>query len=147
MVANHSSRSVSRRAFVQGASVAGLGLLAGCGRGSGQEPAPPSPVPRLGFLIQGPRETSSIVEPFLLGLREHGLVEGQNIVIEYRSAGGVAERLPQLATELVNAHVDIIAAAPPTSPGEAAKNATSRIPIVLLGYNDPVGQGLVASYA
>ena len=68
--------------------------------------------------------------PFRQGMRELGYVEGKNLVIEWRSAEGNNERLPGLATELVNLKVDVIvtAGAPATS---AAQKATTTIPIVM----------------
>jgi putative tryptophan/tyrosine transport system substrate-binding protein len=87
-----------------------------------------------------------LIEGLLQGLREHGYVEGQNIVIEYRWAEGRAERLPDLAAELVSLNVDVIVAG--GTPGPlAAKHATGTIPIVMTAAGDPVGSGLVASLA
>ena len=64
-------------------------------------------VPRIGLLSSGsPSSTKETVEAFRQGLRERGYVEGQNIVIEYRYAGGLTERLPNLAAELVQLKVD-----------------------------------------
>jgi putative ABC transport system substrate-binding protein len=79
-------------------------------------------------------------------LRDLGYVEGQNIRLEYRGADGETERLPLLATELVNAGVSVIlsAATPAT---RAAQKATSTIPIVGSAMADPIGDGLVQNYA
>jgi putative tryptophan/tyrosine transport system substrate-binding protein len=104
---------------------------------------------RVGFLSQRRVEISDsdyYYGPFRKGMRELGYVEGQNLVIEWRSAEGSNERLPGLAAELVNLKVDVIvsAATPATS---AAKNATATIPIVMVGVGDPVGAGLVKSFA
>jgi putative tryptophan/tyrosine transport system substrate-binding protein len=99
---------------------------------------------RIGLL-----EASSLparFEAFRQGLRELGYVEGQNIIIERRSAEGVLDRLPDLAAELVRRKVDVIAAAA-TPAAVAARNATQTIPIVMLGVGDPVGSGLVTSLA
>ena len=80
------------------------------------------------------------------GLKEVGYIEGQNIVIEYRSADGQQERFPDLATELVRSKVDVLMTT--GTPGAlAAKRATSTIPVVLAGAGDPVGSGIVASLA
>ena len=80
------------------------------------------------------------------GLAETGYLEGQNLGIELRSAKGAYDRLPGLAAELVAAKVDlIIAQAPPAA--QAAKAATSTIPIVFGVGSDPVASGLVASLA
>jgi putative ABC transport system substrate-binding protein len=85
-------------------------------------------------------------EAFRQGLRELGYVEGQNIAIEYRSAEGKSERLPGLAAELVRLKVDVIVSASPPAT-EAAKRATSTVPIVFALSGDPVAAGLVASLA
>ena len=79
-------------------------------------------------------------------MKDLGWVEGQNIVIEWRFAGGRAERLPDLAAELVRLRVDLIVV-PSTPTALAAKNATKTIPHITVGGNDPVGLGLVASLA
>jgi len=80
------------------------------------------------------------------GLRELGYVEGKNIVIEWRSAGGNNDRLPVLAAELVGLKVDVIVSPGPTAT-RAFKEATSTIPIVMAQDTDPVGSGFVASLA
>jgi putative tryptophan/tyrosine transport system substrate-binding protein len=109
----------------------------------------PKKVPRIGYLISvSPSSTREIgqVEAFRQGLRELGYVEGQNIAIEYRYAEGVDERLPNLATELVQLNVDLIFVSGTTGT-QAAKNATQTIPIVMTSVTDPVGTGLVVSLA
>jgi len=104
-------------------------------------------VPRIGWLGGPTRESAQpFVRPFLQGLKDLGWVEGQNIVIEWRFAGGRAERLPDLAAELVRLHVELIVV-PSTPTAVAAKNATATIPLVTVGGNDPVTLGLVASLA
>jgi putative ABC transport system substrate-binding protein len=85
-------------------------------------------------------------EAFRQELRRLGYAEGQNMVIEYRSADGRFERLPELAGELAALKVDVIVAVV-TQAALAAKQATSTIPIVMVGVSDPVGSGLVASLA
>jgi putative tryptophan/tyrosine transport system substrate-binding protein len=129
---------MDRRAFLVGAGAVLLAApLAVEAQGPGKSP-------RVGFL--GPRtraDAAPYLEPFLLGLRELGWVEGKNIFIEYRWAEGRSERLPDLAAELVGLKVDVILAGP-TSAAVAAKNATSTIPIVTTSAGDP-GFGLVAS--
>jgi putative ABC transport system substrate-binding protein len=102
-------------------------------------------VPHIGFLgVTSPSTISARIDAFRQGLREHGYVEGKNIVIEYRWAEGKFDRLPDLAGELVRLKVDIIVTAGP-SPTRAAKEATSTIPIVMAQDSDPVGSGFVAS--
>src|SRR5215813_5266556 len=83
---------------------------------------------------------------FREGLRELGYVEGQNVVIEYRSADGHSERLSHLAAELVSHKVDILLSEG-TPPSLAAKQATTTIPIVFAASADAIGSGLVASLA
>jgi putative ABC transport system substrate-binding protein len=87
-----------------------------------------------------------ILEAFLQGLREQGYVEGQNITIEYRWAAGKVERLPEMAEELVRLKAEVIVARA-TPAVQAAKNATTTIPIVMLGVADAVRSGFVASLA
>jgi putative ABC transport system substrate-binding protein len=89
---------------------------------------------------------SARVEAFRQRLREHGYVEGKNIVIEYRYADGKRERLPDLAAELARLKVDVIV----TTGGVAvlaAKKASPTIPIVFASSSDPVRSGLVSSLA
>ena len=86
------------------------------------------------------------VDSFRHGLRDHGYVEGDTFVIEYRSADGQDLRFPGLATELVRLKVDLILTRG-TPAALAAQQATGTIPVVILGVGDPVGQGLVASLA
>jgi putative tryptophan/tyrosine transport system substrate-binding protein len=105
----------------------------------------PKKVPRIGFVaVSGDPNTSNIVE-FRRGLRDLGYIEGKNILIEYRYAEGVAE-FPNLATELVRLKVDVIVV-PSTAGAQAAKNATTTIPVVFTSVGDPVGTGVVASLA
>jgi putative ABC transport system substrate-binding protein len=84
---------------------------------------------------------------FIEGLREHGYVVGQNLIIDFRSAYGKPERLPDLAGELVKIPVDLILV-PGRRQAGAAKQATATIPIVFGAlYGDPVQAGLVQSLA
>ena len=132
---------MERRAFL--GAVAG-GLLATPLAAEAQQAGK---VGRIGFLAQGSRDSGShIAEAFRQQLRELGYVEGQNIIIEYRWAEGRAERLPDLAAELVRLQVDVIVSGGTLGP-LAAKRATSTIPIVLTSAGDPVGTGLVANLA
>ncbi|MEO6269155.1 MAG: ABC transporter substrate-binding protein [Lautropia sp.] len=102
----------------------------------------------VGVLFTGSPGPSSapFVAAFRQGLSEAGLVEGQNLAIEYRWAEGNYDRLPALAADLVGRKVDLIMANSPPS-ALAAKSATSTIPIIFRGGADPVRDGLVASLA
>ena len=89
---------------------------------------------------------SANLDAFRQGLLKSGFVEGQNLVIEYRSGDGREERFPDLAIELARLNVDLILARG-TPAALAAKNATRIIPIVLVGVGDPVANSIVASLA
>ena len=102
-------------------------------------------VPRIGVLTFT-RMTAAFQEPLRQGLRQHGYIEGQSILIEWRAAEGRPERATALAMELVQLKVDVIVANL-TPAVQAAKNATSTIPIVMASAGDPVGTGFVASLA
>ena len=105
----------------------------------------PAKVWRIGYLSAPTRKSvEGTLEAFLRALRNLGWVEGQNLVIEYRWAEGIVERMPELAADLVRIKVDLIVA-PAGSAALAAKNATSSIPIVMIFANDPVEIGLIAS--
>jgi putative ABC transport system substrate-binding protein len=86
------------------------------------------------------------LEALRQGLREHGYVEGKNIVIEYRSTEGKLDRVQEIAAELVRLNVACIITAGAT-PTRAAKQATGTIPIVMAAGDDPVALGFVSSLA
>jgi ABC-type uncharacterized transport system substrate-binding protein len=106
----------------------------------------PGKVTRIGYLsAASPSAESLRLDGFRQALRDLGYVEGKNIVIEYRSAEGKLDRLPDLAAELVRVKVDVIVAT--GSPGtDAARQATRTIPIVMNLVGDPVPR-FVASLA
>jgi len=104
-------------------------------------------VPRIGWLSLDLAPNPHLREALLLGLRDLGYVEGRNIVIEIRDAGGKSARLPALAAELVALKVDVLFAGGGTRSALAAKQATRTVPIVFLGATDPVTDGLVTSLA
>ena len=122
----------------------GAMLLAVCFPAQAQQP---TRIPHIGILTTfSPSVVSARIEGFRQGLRELGYVEGKNIVIEWRSAGGNNDRLPVLAAELAGLKVDVIVSPGPTAT-RAFKEATSTIPIVMAQDTDPVGSGFVASLA
>jgi putative ABC transport system substrate-binding protein len=101
-------------------------------------------MPVVGFLNSAsPDNFKPMLAAFRQGLKETGFVEGQNVAIEYRWAGGQYDRVPALAAELVRSQVAVIVA---NTPGNlAAKAATTTLPIVFTTAGDPVQLGLVAS--
>jgi putative ABC transport system substrate-binding protein len=136
----------SRRQLLRGSlALAGLGVLSGCGvlRPQAQ---PPAKVSRIGLLRPGPQAVFSVrAEALVQGLRQLGHVDGQNLGLEYRYAEGSLDAVAELAGELVRLKVDLIVTAGPGA--RAAAKATSTIPIVFASASDPVGSGLVASFA
>jgi putative ABC transport system substrate-binding protein len=132
---------VNRRAFL--GSLTG-GLLAAPLAAEAQQAAK---VPRIGFLALNRGANPHVHEVFRQGLRDLGYVEGRNVVIEYRDAGGKVERLPALAAELVALKVDVIVTGGGTPTALAAKEATRTLPIVFASAGDPVTSGLVTSLA
>ena len=109
----------------------------------------PGKVWRVGFLAYRHFElvdTDVYYGPFTQGLRELGYVAGKNLVIEWRSAEGKIERLPELAAELVRLQVDVLVAQS-TPASRAAQQATATVPIVMVSVGDPVGNGLIKSLA
>jgi putative ABC transport system substrate-binding protein len=119
-------------------------LLLGFGLAEAQQP---KKVPRIGVLFTSwPSPRSARIAAFRQGLRERGYIEGKDILVEYRYAEGKPDRLPILASELVALNVDVIVTGG-SSPTQAAKQATSNIPIVMTQDIDPVGNGFVATLA
>jgi putative ABC transport system substrate-binding protein len=102
---------------------------------------------RVGYLAASSRAIASTsITAFEDTLRSHGYRIGENVIIEYRFAGGDLDRLPALAADLVNLGVDVIVTG--SYPiVVAAMKATTTIPIVMTNVFDPVGAGLVASLA
>lgn len=128
---------MDRRAFVLGA---GLGILGVSLNSSAQRAVT---IPHIGFLTPGsnPREPA-----FWQGMRDLGYVDGKTIAVDRRSAEGDFARLPDLAAEIVKNRPDVIVAIASAS-AIAAKEATSTIPIVMVGSSDPVASGLVGNLA
>jgi putative ABC transport system substrate-binding protein len=121
---------ITRRVFV--GSLTG-GLLAAPLAVEAQQ----AKIPRIGVLSPGSPGPSPLLNAFQQGLRELGYVEGQNIRLEYRFAETRLERLPGLATELVDLKVDVIFAINSTA-AQAALHATKTIPIVFTWVADPL---------
>jgi ABC-type uncharacterized transport system substrate-binding protein len=97
-----------------------------------------------GFCSLGPSRCAHKLRKFWRKLQELGYSEGKNLIFEIREAHGDVDRLPKLASEIVDTHPDVIVAV--TSPASAAaKMATQTIPIVMAIVPDPIGLGLVAS--
>jgi putative ABC transport system substrate-binding protein len=112
-----------------------------------QQPA--GKIPRIGFVDSGSAaDPQNVVfrEAFLQGLRDLGYVEGKNINIDFRYDEGKPERLHALAEELISLRVDILMGMD-TSAAQAAKKATTSIPVIFTTGGNPIASGLVASLA
>jgi putative ABC transport system substrate-binding protein len=130
---------MDRRTFI--GTLAG-GLLAAPLAAEAQEAGK---VYRIGILETIPAaQNAANLAALRKGLRDLGYVEGRNLIIEYRSADGRAERFPDLASELVRLKVDLIVTRG-TPAARAAKNATGTIPVVMATMGDP--RAIVASFA
>ena len=109
----------------------------------------PGKVARISYLTTQPTALDSgRRQDIRQALHAFGYIDGQNIVMEYRSGEGKPERTPALAAELVNLKVDLILVTGGYGVILAAKNATKTIPIVMVGGGtDPVEAGLIESLA
>jgi putative tryptophan/tyrosine transport system substrate-binding protein len=131
---------IKRREFISllGGAVAAWPVAA-IGQGPG--------IPMVGYLYFGsPEASAKLTAAFRKGLSETGFVEGQNVAIEYRWARSDAERLPELARDLVGRRVAVIATPGSFAATLAVKAATATIPIVFETGRDPVEYGLVPSF-
>src|SRR5713101_4253649 len=131
---------ISRRAFIDGLA---FGLLAAPLAVEGQ---PAGKVPRIAVLTTTSPPGSPATDAFVQGLRDLGYVEGRNITIEWRWGRGTTERFPEFAADVVRLNVDVILASNAAA-GQAARQATKTIPIVIPTMADPVTDGFVASLA
>ena len=114
--------------------------------GAVAEAQQPKKVARIGVLLSGSRTPIS-EGPFRERLRELGYIEGQNIVIEHRSAAGRSDRLEELAKELVAVKVDVLVASGGNDVTQALMRATKSIPIVMTAGSNPVARGMISSLA
>jgi putative ABC transport system substrate-binding protein len=142
---------LSRRDLVLGAgrwtaSAAGLALFSGC-QFSQQRTSSSSALRRIGYLSGDSRASSEDrISAFRHRLNELGWVEGDNLAIEWRFAGGNSNLLPGLAADLLGLPVDLIVALG-TADALAAKQQTDTVPIVFINVTDPLAAGLVRSLA
>ncbi len=103
-------------------------------------------IPIIGFLsTRSPGEAAYVTAAFRQGLKEIGIIEGENVAIDFRWANLQYDRLPALAADLIQNRVTVIAAVGGIHSGLAAKAATSTIPVVFVSAGDPVDFGLVPS--
>jgi putative ABC transport system substrate-binding protein len=107
----------------------------------------PTKVARIGWMSRGnPTASDPAMDAFRQGMRELGYIEGQTFVMEPRYADGKSERMPEQAAELERAGVDVIIAGP-FEALQAAKQSTSRVPIIMTPSADPVATGIVTNLA
>jgi putative ABC transport system substrate-binding protein len=133
---------MDRRAFI--GTLAGVVLVAPFA----VEAQTPGRVIKVGILSTVNPRTTTFTEVMIQRLRELGYVEGQNLVIEFKNAEGDVARLPGLAAELVRSNVDLIVASGPEVTLQAARKATTTVPIVIAAVDfDPIARGYIASLA
>jgi putative ABC transport system substrate-binding protein len=111
----------------------------------GSEAQPAGKAWRIGF-VRGSTPPPAEIDAFRDALRELGYVEGKNLDIQFRWADGRDEKLPALVAELLRLNVDLILSSAPAAT-QAAKDATTTIPIVMVTVADPVAFGFVRSLA
>src|SRR5262245_65310167 len=96
-------------------------------------------------VMAGPDPIDPVTKAFVHGLRALGYIEGQNLVLERRSAEGRFERIDEIAAELAGLKLDVIVTGSGDFMAQALQRVTKSVPIVVSGSFDPVGAGLVAS--
>jgi putative ABC transport system substrate-binding protein len=125
-----------RREFVAGLAMTAIAPCA----------AQAAPLPVIGYLsARSPAESADLLASFRRGLAENGMVEDRSVALEYRWALGAYDRLPAMASELVDRAVAVIVTVGGEVTARAAMAATKTIPIVGIFADDPVANGLVAS--
>jgi len=129
--------------FALATLIACVGPFGLASAGDAQHSAAPR---RIGVLLAASLPEEKVPQAFRQGLLDAGYAEGHDVVIEWRSAKGEYDRLPQLAADLVQSKVDVIVVQGMPA-AQVAKRATSTIPIVLAIVADPVASGLVASFS
>jgi putative tryptophan/tyrosine transport system substrate-binding protein len=142
---------VSRRQLMRGAGLAGLGLLAGCGRPPFPATAPATQAPKIshiGFLSTATLDgTAELTDAFRQGLADYGYVEGRDITVEWRFAEGSRDRTSVLAAEMVALQLAVIVVAG-TPDARVVQSVSPTMPIVVAGTGgDLVDSGLAASDA
>ena len=123
-----------------------LGILMASLTADAQQPAQVHRIGLLSSYSADDPEHAELLASFRQGLRDLGYQEGQHFTLELRYTQGRDEALPALAADLVRLPVDVIVAIA-TREGRAAKQATARLPIIIVNSSDPVGAGLVTSLA
>jgi len=134
---------ITRRAFV--GSLTG-GLLAAPLAAEAQQPNRGRQLGLLLPYIESDSQAQARVTAFRAALHERGWTDGRNVQFEFRYTEGQSERLPSLAADLVQNHVDVIVTAG-TESTDAARRATKSIPIVMAAVGDPIAAGFIASLA
>ena len=125
-------------------TIVAVALLVVSAQAAHSQPAPKLPI--IGILATGQLRTAKPYPALERALRERGLIDGQNVRIEFRMAEGLIERLPELAVDLVRANVDVIVAGGTLPSLEAARRASSVVPIVMIAVDyDPLAAKLVSS--
>jgi putative ABC transport system substrate-binding protein len=110
-----------------------------------QQPQQPRKLARIGYMAAvSAAADAPRLEAFRQGLRDLGYVEGQNLVVDYRHESRGFEPLPDVAAELIRLEPDVLVVVT-TNAAQAAKQATTTIPIVFMGVTDPVAAGLIES--
>ena len=127
---------IARRRFIIALAVSLVPRRAGA-----QPPAQPAGVHRVGFLSATP--VPDLVDTLRQGLREQGLIEGRNLILEYRSADGRFDRIPGLATELRQRNAAVLVISGTALP--YVDHAAGNVPVVFVIADDPVTAGFVSS--